>query len=122
MIEPNFEPDVDFNLDFYIDAEGYFKVKTAPEYALLADYLESEIQGLAVICEDLMAKIADIESGDRAETQGVGNGYGLAIALGKATIWSEFTEPQVFLELPLDVFKRSLQTCLSFLKQNSGCE
>ena len=121
MIEPNFDRlDRNLYLDFYIDAEGYVKVKTAPEYALLAHYLESEIQGLEVICEDLLAKITDIERGDHAEMQGVGNGYGLAIVLDKATIWSEFTEPQVFLELPLDLFKRSLQDYLSFLMQNSG--
>ena len=122
MIEPNFEPDVDFDLDFdldfYMDSEGYAKVKTTPKYALLGQYLESEIQGIAAICQDLLVAIADIERGDRAEVQGVGNGYGLAITLDKATIWSEFTEPQMFLELPLEMFKRSLQAHLNFLEES----
>lgn len=77
---------------------------------------------MVVICQELLATIADIEKGDRAaiesEMQGVGNGYGLAISDDKVTIWSEFTNPQVSLELPLAVFKRSLQTYLIFLEQS----
>jgi len=123
MIVPNFENDfAAINLEFYVDAGGYVQVNTAPAYAMLGHYLASEIQGIAVICQELLAMIADIENGDRSaiesEMHGVGNGYGLAISDDKVTIWSEFTNPQVSLELPLAVFKRSLQTYMNFLEQS----
>jgi len=102
------------NIKFYQDQEGYFKADTEPQYQLLSQYFESEIQGVAAICEELLAAIKEIESGDRIQLEGIGNGLGLKLTAETATIWSEFTETQLTLELSLTDFKQALESCCEF--------
>ena len=102
------------NIKFYQDQEGYFKADTEPQYQLLSQYFESEIQGVAAICEELLAAIKEIESGDRIQLEGIGNGLGLKLTAETATIWSEFTETQLTLELSLADFKQALESCREF--------
>ncbi len=102
------------NIKFYYDKDNYFKADTHPQYLLLSQYFESEIQGIAAICEDLLAMIKEIEKGDRALIEGLGNGHGLRLTLDTATIWSEFTEPKLTLEISLADFKKTLEECLKF--------
>lgn len=99
------------NIKFYEDAEGYFKADTDPAYRLLGEYFESEIQGIASICEDVLKAITEIEIGDRPLIEGVGNGYGLRLTATTATIWSEFTEIELTLEISLSDFKQALEDC-----------
>jgi hypothetical protein len=100
------------NIKFYEDAEGYFKADSDAEYRLLGEYFESEIQGVAGVCEDVLNGIKEIELGDRALIEGVGNGYGLRLTAITATIWSEFTETESVLEIPLSDFKQVMEKCL----------
>lgn len=100
------------NIKFYEDAEGYFKADTDPDYLLLGQYFESEIQGIAEVCEDVLNGINEIELGDRTLIEGVGNGYGLRLTAITATIWSEFTETELVLEIPLADFKQVMEKCL----------
>jgi len=102
------------NIKFYKDSEGYFKADIDVEHQLLGQYLESEIQGVAGICEDVLNIIKEIELGDRALIEAVGNGYGLRLTAITATIWSEFTETELVLEIPLSDFKQVLEECLKF--------
>jgi uncharacterized protein YacL (UPF0231 family) len=102
------------NIRFYQDQEGYFKADAEPQYQLLSQYFESEIQGIAAICEELLAAIKEIESGDRPKIEGIGNGLGLKLTAETATIWSEFTETQLTLELSLADFKQALESCCKF--------
>jgi hypothetical protein len=106
------------NIKFYEDAEGYFKADTDPDYLLLGQYFESEIQGIAEVCEDVLNEINEIELGDRTLIEGVGNAYGLKITTQTATIWSEFTELELTLEIPLPAFKQALEDCLKACRAN----
>jgi uncharacterized protein YacL (UPF0231 family) len=103
------------NIKFYRDAEGYFKADTEPQYQLLSQYFQSEVQGVAAVCDDLLVAIAEIEIGDRNLLEGIGNAYGLEITSKGVEIWSEFTEIEQTLELSLSEFKQALEHCLNFL-------
>ncbi len=98
-------------IKFYEDAEGYFKADTDVEYQLLGQYFESEIQGVSDLCEDVLDEIKEVELGDRSLIEGVGNGYGLRLTATTATIWSEFTEIELTLEISLSDFKQALEAC-----------
>ncbi len=102
------------NIKFYYDKDNYFKADTQPQYLPLSQYFESEIQGVAAICEDLLAMIKEIEKGDRTLIEGLGNGHGLRLTSDKVTIWSEFTETKSTLEISLADFKQALKDCLKF--------
>jgi uncharacterized protein YacL (UPF0231 family) len=104
------------NIQFYRDAEGYFKVDTEPKYQLLSQYFQSEVQGVAAVCEDLLVAIAEIEIGDRTSLEGVGNGCGLELTADRAMIWNEFSEAELILKLSLSDFKQTLEDCLKFLQ------
>ncbi len=104
------------NIKFYRDAEGYFKVDTEPKYQLLSQYFQSEVQGVAAVCEDLLVAIAEIEIGDRTLLEGIGNTCGLRLASERALIWNEFSETELTLELSLAEFKQTLEDCLNFLR------
>ncbi len=104
------------NIKFYRDAEGYFKVDTEPKYQLLSQYFQSEVQGVAAVCEDLLVAIAEIEIGDRTSLEGVGNGCGLELTADRAMIWNEFSEAELILKLSLSDFKQTLEDCLKFLQ------
>ena len=104
------------NIKFYRDEEGYFKADTEPKYQLLSQYFQSEVQGVAAICEDLLVTIAEIEIGDRIELEGVGNTCGLELTAERALLWNEFSEAELILKLPLAEFKQALEDCLSFLR------
>lgn len=107
------------NIKFYKDKEGYFKADTDAYYLLLGQYFETEVQGIAEVCEDLLEIIQEIEIGDRTELEGVGNAYGLKIASKKVTIWNEFAETKQTLDIPLSDFKQALENCLIFLQTMS---
>ncbi len=104
------------NIKFYRDAEGYFKADTEPQYQLLCQYFQSEVQGVAAVCEDLLVTIAEIEIGDRSLLEGVGNACGLRLTADRALLWNEFSEAELTLELSLAEFKQALEDCLSFLR------
>ena len=104
------------NIKFYRDAEGYFKADTEPKYQLLSQYFQSEVQGVAAVCEDLLVAIAEIEIGDRTSLEGVGNGCGLELTADLAMIWNEFSENELILKLSLAEFKQTLEDCLKFLQ------
>ena len=107
------------NIKFYEDNEGYFKADTDGQYRLLGQYLETEDQGVAAICEDLLETIKEIELGDRSQLEGVGNAYGLKITSQGVTIWNEFTEIEQILDLSLSDFQQALENCLIFLQTMS---
>jgi uncharacterized protein YacL (UPF0231 family) len=102
------------NIKFYRDEEGYFKADTEPEYQLLSKYLQSEIQGVAAVCAEILAMIQEIEVGDRLQVEGIGNAYGLKLTTKTANIWSEYTETELSLELPIADFKQALESCYKF--------
>jgi hypothetical protein len=104
------------NIKFYRDAEGYFKADTEPKYQLLSQYFQSEVQGVAAVCEDLLVTIAEIEIGDRTLLEGVGNTCGLELTANRAMIWNEFSEAELTLELTLAEFKQALEDCLKFIQ------
>ncbi|PZO36228.1 MAG: hypothetical protein DCF19_22025 [Pseudanabaena frigida] len=104
------------NIQFYEDEQGYFKAETDAQYRLLGQYLETEIQGVAEVCQDLLETIKELEQGDRTQIEGVGNGYGLKLTTESATIWSEFTETELTLEISLADFQQALEGCLKFLQ------
>jgi hypothetical protein len=106
-------------IKFYYDKEGYFKADTEPQYLLLSQYFESEIQGVPTICQDLLTMIKEIATGDRLEIEGIGNGHGLKLTPEQAIIWSEFTDIKAKLEISLDDFKQALENCLNFLLLSS---
>ncbi|GBO53037.1 hypothetical protein APA_838 [Pseudanabaena sp. lw0831] len=104
------------NIKFYRDTEGYFKADTEPQYQLLSQYFQSEVQGVAAVCEDLLVTIAEIEIGDLIQLEGVGNTCGLELTADRALLWNEFSEAELTLELSLAEFKQALEDCLSFLR------
>lgn len=104
------------NIKFYRDAKGYFKADTETKYQLLSQYFQSEVQGVAAVCEELLVTIAEIEIGDRIRLEGVGNACGLELTADRAMIWNEFSETEQTLELSLAEFKQALEDCLKFLQ------
>jgi len=102
------------NIKFHRDEKGYFKADTEPQYQLLSQYLESEIQGVTAICAEVLAIIQEIESGDRYQAEGIGNAHGLKITPKTVKIWSEYTETELSLELPIADFKQALESCYKF--------
>jgi len=100
------------NIRFHQDSEGYFKVDTEPEYSLLCQYFETEIQGVAEVCQAVLEHIKVVESGDCNLIEGVGNAYGLKLTTETATIWSEYTEIELTLEIPLPIFRKAVEDCL----------
>ncbi|MEI6332303.1 MAG: YacL family protein [Pseudanabaena sp.] len=97
---------------FYQDPEGYFKTDTDLQHTLLGQYFETEIQGIPEVCQEVLDDIKVVEQGDRPLIEGIGNAYGLKITAQTATIWSEFTEMELTLEIPLPAFKQALEDCL----------
>ncbi len=104
------------NIRFYRDVEGYFKADTEPQYQLLSQYFQSEVQGVGAVCDDLLVAIAEIEIGDRNLLEGIGNAYGLKLTADRVTLWNEFSETKRTLELSLAEFKQALADCLNFLR------
>ncbi|WP_271252955.1 YacL family protein [Pseudanabaena sp. Chao 1811] len=107
------------NIQFYRDAEGYFKADTDAQYLLLGQYFETEVQGVIGVCADLLETIQEIEIGDRNGLEGVGNAYGLKINSTRVTIWNEFAENEQTLDIPLSDFKQVLENCYIFLQTMS---
>ena len=102
------------NVKFYEDQEGYFKVDIEEQYQLLREYFETEVQGVSEVCQDLLEAIKEITKGDRAELEGVGNAYGLKLTIDTVTIWNEFSETELILEISLADFTQALENCVFF--------
>ena len=102
------------NIKFYRDREGYFKADSNAKYQLLSQYFESEVQGVAAICEELLATIKEIEMGDRSELEGIGNAHGLKITAENVILWNEFSNSELTLDISLVDFKQALKDCLKF--------
>ena len=106
------------NVKFYEDQEGYFKVDIEEQYQLLREYFETEVQGVSEVCQDLLEAIKEITKGDRAELEGVGNAYGLKLTIDTVTIWNEFSETELILEISLADFTQALENCFFFCNPN----
>jgi uncharacterized protein YacL (UPF0231 family) len=104
------------NVKFYEDQEGYFKVDIDEQYQLIGQYFETEVQGIYGVCQDLLEAIKEIKTGDRTELEGVGNAYGLKLTIDTVTIWNEFSETELILEISLADFTQALENCVVFLQ------
>ena len=100
------------NIKFYRDQNGYFKADTDVEYSLLSQYLESEIQGIPEVCQEVLEEIAEIENGALVKSEGVGNAIGLKITAQQVILWDEFAETTQELAMSLKDFQQVLENCL----------
>ena len=98
------------------DEHGFPRADAGSDCASLAEFLEQDIQNGESDCQNLLAVIAEIESGDRHEWAATGNAHEIVVSADKAAItnlWIDTKSPCV---VSLRDFKKALQEWGSFIK------
>jgi uncharacterized protein YacL (UPF0231 family) len=104
-------------LEFYWDSAGDPRARCLGPGAVLANFLESDIQGSAKHGREILRAIDRIEAGklDRWET--TGNAYTLTLSPAGASLVSELDEEAKPCEIPLAQIKKSVADWTEFLKE-----
>lgn len=98
------------------DEHGFPRADAGSECVSLAEFLEQDIQSGESDCQDLLAVIAEIESGDRQQWSGTGNAHEIVVTAEKAAITNLWIDTKLPCVLSLRDFKKALQEWGSFIK------
>ncbi len=102
---------------FYRDSRGDPRAEFESPYELLGLFLESDIQGSASICDEILGKIDEIFAGKIKEWQQTGNAHTIILSRHDACIKAEFGNVQEPCRLTIERFKRAVSDWKSFLAQ-----
>lgn len=75
---------------FYRDDDGNLRAQTGRDLRLLGRFLEADIQDSILMCDEMLAMLADIAAGRRKRWQMTGNAHTLTISKRRARIHAEF--------------------------------
>ena len=75
---------------FYRDAKGDPRATTGREQRLLGRFLETDIQGSAGMCGEMLAALDDIAADRRKRWRMTGNAHTLTVGKRRARIHAEF--------------------------------
>ncbi len=116
------EPVMTINIisSLYIDADGFLEARAEPPYALLAQFLISDIQGNITWASELIGIINDIKGGTRTHWETGGNAYLLTLKPGNARLETIYGEPPEACELSLDDLDRALWEWIAFVEKSGN--
>ena len=100
----------------YRDEEGYCRVDAKDLHPLIAAYLEQDVQGDPVACQELFGILEEVEHGRRVEWSGTGNAHTVTIRPDAVVIHNEWDDSLGDAHLPRDVFRGCIeawQACIS---------
>lgn len=95
-------------LTFTKDASGAPRARAPKRHALLARYLESDLQGSDRAAARVLKALRDVASGKRKRWSETGNAHTLTLSRDGARIESELDEAAEPYELPLGELQESL--------------
>ena len=78
------------SIKFYMDQDGTPRAEGKGKYAVLADFLESDIGGSPDICQEIQEMLEDID--EEGNTEESFNSHTLVISPKSVTIHSEYDE------------------------------
>jgi uncharacterized protein YacL (UPF0231 family) len=104
-------------LEFYWDSAGDARARCLGPGAVLASFLESDIQGSGRYGREILRAIDHVESGklDRWET--TGNTYTLTVSPAGASLVSELDEEAKPYEVPLAQLKEAVADWTAFVEE-----
>jgi uncharacterized protein YacL (UPF0231 family) len=109
-------------MKLYRDASGdpraHLEKGTEKGKALLARFLESDVQGSAALGRQILAALDQVASGHRKSWERTGNAYTLALAPGGATIEPAMDEDDAEpLHLPLAELRDAVERWVAFIAE-----
>ncbi len=107
-------------LEFYRDANGDPRAHCQGPGAMMAGFLESDLQGSAASAHEVLRAIDDVESGKIPDWERTGNAYTLAVAPEGAILWNEMDveiEPH---KMSLADLRQTVADWVSFLEDDRG--
>jgi uncharacterized protein YacL (UPF0231 family) len=104
-------------LDCYWDTDGDPRARCSPAHALVAHFLESDIQGSLELCQDILQAIAQIETGQLKNWEQTGNAHTLSLAATHACIEAEFDKKAQPCRLSVQELREALEGWQTFLEQ-----
>src|SRR5262249_51459149 len=96
------------------DSFGFRRAMVHPSMQVVADYLESDVQGDPIWCDELLVLMSEIESGKKEIEHATGNAHTLTITPKEAFIRCEFEDKS--LRLLLDEFRQALLAWKAFIE------
>jgi uncharacterized protein YacL (UPF0231 family) len=107
-------------LEFYWDAAGDPRAQCKGPGAMVAGFLESDLQGSIASAHEVLRAIDGVESGEIPEWERTGNAFTLALAPEAATLWNEMDEEVEPYRLSLADFRQIVADWVSFLDDGRG--
>ena len=104
-------------LDCYWDTDGDPRVRYSPAQALLAHFLESDIQGSLELCQDILQAIGKVETGQLETWEQTGNAHTVNLTAKEACIEAEFDSKAQPCRLTLQEMREALGGWRAFLQQ-----
>lgn len=105
------------NLRCFYSENGSPRATGDDKNILVAYYLESDIQGDTLRCQELLKIAQDVQSNQIPQWEETGNAHTLTLTPTQAIIEAEFDESLAPLNIPLTQFKQALQKWLDFLQK-----
>jgi uncharacterized protein YacL (UPF0231 family) len=102
-------------LELYRDESGDPRVRAAAGRELLANLLESDVQGSAALGQKILNAIDRVLAGAADEWERTGNAYTLTLSPKGATIQLELEEDAEALHLPLAELREAVARWIDFV-------
>jgi uncharacterized protein YacL (UPF0231 family) len=93
---------------FYIDESGSPRAECENSFELLGNFLESDVQGSAAYCEEILKMIDHVSIGKPKKWRSTGNAHTITLTPEEVCIEAEFDDAHTPLRLSLDMLKTAL--------------
>lgn len=106
------------DLEFYRDGTGDPRARSGRQDRDLARFLESDVQGSAVVGRAMLAAIDRVADGHAESWETTGNAYTLAVSRDEAALVAEHEDDAEIRRMPLDELREALASWVAFLERS----
>ena len=103
----------------YWDREDDPRAQCDPPYELLAGFLESDIQGSAVVGREILQAIDRVMAGEQETWQDTGNAYTLTLSAQEASIEAEAAREAASCQVSLADLREAVAQWLAFIESGA---
>ena len=93
----------------YRDSIGICRADSKDVHRLVGTYLEQDLQGSLIMCNELMSTINEIECGARREWSGTGNAHTITIRADGVSIKNDWDDSLGIAEISLNLFRQCVE-------------
>lgn len=108
------------DLEFYRDAAGDPRAQCKGPGAMMAGFLESDLQGSVASAQEVLRAIDGVKSGEIPDWERTGNAYTLALTPEGAILWNEMDIEVEPYKMSLADLRQTVAEWISFLEDAQG--